>query len=335
MRTMKNLITTSLVIIMVLFMMSCDPCDPCDPDDPDCVECYVDNNAECTYAPNERLFNFGFENVTIFYSGKNAFFSGIDAAFSTHNNWDEWMANLRIYFEGDDATQRNATIVADLENPNNSVLKCEIISTNNGEKARVDFNYKDITCMREYHQTCKVYLPKPNMDHLQQYSESINWLTMFEFWTNKDMPKKFRVNAGLYKPAGAGEELVFRAKADEFNNPFNHNDYTPIWDEKATDFPVPFGQWLEIELYILEGDADNGRFYMAMTYEENSNKQTQVLFDINNYTTHSQENNQEGYTRIQPLKWYTNGDIVNHMKDGGYSLDVYWDDLVVHRNKQP
>ncbi len=87
-----------------------------------------------------------------------------------------------------------------------------------------------------------------------------------------------------------------------------------------------------MEVYILEGKGEEGRFFMSIT---NKRGVKTTLFDVKDYTLHPNEQCPDGFKNIQPLKWYTSDDISNFMKEGGYGLEVYWDDLEVYRNKKP
>ena len=67
--------------------------------------------------------------------------------------------------------------------------------------------------------------------------------------------------------------------------------------------------------------------YMSVTPDGGSE---QVLFNVVETTQHPKEKCPDGFTHVQPLKWYTSSELVEHMKTAGYSLEIYWDD----RSKQ-
>ncbi|NOQ72908.1 MAG: hypothetical protein GQ574_12945 [Crocinitomix sp.] len=102
------------------------------------------------------------------------------------------------------------------------------------------------------------------------------------------------------------------------------------WDQTNTTFPIPFGEWMEIELYLKEGGQSSGRFYMAVTPEGGTK---QVLFDITNNTQHEKEKCPDGFTHMQPLKLYTGDDLINYMRNNGKELSIYWDDWSFYVNK--
>ncbi len=305
-----------------------------------CKKQSINCGEPCSY-PNELLFNFGFENVSVIQDGNKAYITGVDTAFSNNNNWGDWqinpIGNLVINYEDGDISERKASIVSDPVNTNNNVLLFNISSPNvyNGKnpyKARIQMNFDNTSCIKEYYQKCRMYLPQPNMDYLKQYPESIYWLSVFEFWNNANWTKEkfpFRVTVGLSKESGVGKELFFTATADKDKS---IGGFEVIWKESAEHFTIPFGHWMEIELYILEGDENTGKFFMAVTPDGGTK---QILFDINNWTQHPNEKCPDGYTHFQPLKWYTSAELVNYMKAGGYALQIYWDDWRVYRNRTP
>ncbi len=306
--------------------------------------CQLDTcQLECG-STEELLFNFGFENVELTQIEDKAYISGIDLAYSDHNNWTDWRDNnfqkgkIRISYQDGVISERIAEIVNDPKNANNKVLHYNIMSPNVYQggipyKARIQMELHKTKCAKEYYQTCKIFFPKANMEHLQKYEKKISWLSIFEFWndvswTDKSTP--FRVTVGLYKERGLNENFIFKVKADKS---ISEGKYEALWSEKAYDIPIPFGVWLNIELYIKEGNEDEGRIYLAVLPENSNSKK--VVFDLTKLTQHPTEECPDGYTHIQPLKWYTSDEVVNHMKSGGYGLEIYWDDWAVSLNKQP
>ncbi len=344
---MKQLVFFANLIIALILIVKFSSCEiePVDPgDNTEIVETNCDQ--ECDSIEN-LLFNFGFESVQLTQAGTKAYFSGVDTAFPSQNNWEDWSSNsidgeIFIQYEEGDSTQRLAQIVCDPENANNNVLSFNIIEPHinianpfANNKSRVQLNFDNANCLKEYYQTCKMYFPTDEMNHLKQYSQGIYWLSIFEFWNNKNWGEEedfpFRITVGFYKKPGAGEDLVLRTKADQFDEN-NDREFDVIWEERATDFPISFGKWMDVEMYVLEGDETTGRFYLAITPEGESKI---VLFDKTGFTKHPDDDCPDGFKNIQPLKWYTNAAITNHMKNSGYALKMYWDDLVVYKNKEP
>lgn len=247
--------------------------------------------------------------------------------FTDHPN----IGTARINFADGDPAQRTAAIVAD-PNPlvsDNDVLMFRIFEPHQREgtrmKARVQLDIGGNTCITEVRQSVRLFLD-PELDILPQWNEQFGWFLLFEFWNNGDWTGErfpFRVTVNLRKDApGPVEHLYFNVKGDSKNN-CNYCKWQRLWDYTGTDFPVPFGSWMEIELSIREGDSESGRFIMAVTPDGG---ERHVVFDITGTTQHPDETCPDGFTHLQPLKLYTSGDLVEYVRESGRTVTVYWDD---------
>ena len=288
------------------------------------------------------IFQTNFEGSVITDEGNSARLSGRDMSLDSLSDWAtlEDHANIggvQIYYEDGTLTQRFAEITEDPINPDNQVLHFKItephIDAGGGKKkGRVQLTLSDNKCIREYYQTVKLYL-HPDMAYLKQWQEKITWLSLFGFWNNANWtgePYPFRVTLNLVKTTtGAADALYFQAKADHQSALGKWED---DWRVTAEDFSVPFGQWMDLELYIKEGDDDKGRFYLSVTLE---GEPKNVLFDITNNTQHADEECPDGFSHFQPLKFYTSDRLIRFMGDNGKNLDIYWDAWRVYLNREP
>lgn len=317
-------------VILILVALLLLVFNACGDDTPTPTSC----ESDCTYE-EELLFNGGFEFITLIQNGIKAYFSGIDQAFSTHNDWDAWTdEDLFIIYEEGETSQRLADIVPDPTNPNNNVLLTQITESHHPNRGRVQMNFYDNECLREYYQKIKVYFPTPNMEHLKTYENTIDFLSIFEYWNNKNWGSNsenpFRITVSLHKDSGVDNDFFFKVKADE-KTKFGP-DVDPTWQETNFTYNIPFGEWLEIEVYLLEGKGIEGSFYMSVTDANNGKTE---LFNINNHTVNPNDNCPDGFKHIQPIKLYVGKNIIDHMNEGGYPLEIYWDDLEIFKNKVP
>jgi len=333
------------LILSALLLLVFSACGDDDNPTPDCGDYDNSTPASCASSctdEEELIANGGFgDDVTIIQHCQYAYLSGIDQAYPTHSNWDELTnspcGNFRIAYEDGDAYQRLAEITPDPLDDTNSVIHLIVTEPHiNGQdikKGRCQLNFYGSNCLQEYYQTTKVFLPSANMEHLKTYENEVGFLTIFEVWNNKNwgnnVSNPFRIKVSLYKEPGTGNDFFFKVQGEKM--PVWGNDVV-LWEEINFTYPVPLGEWFEMELYLLEGKGNEGRFYMAIT-DDNNNKT--LLFDINNHTVHPNENDPDGFKHINPLKLYSGEHIINHMKDGGYPLEIYWDDLELFRNKVP
>lgn len=291
---------------------------------------------------SELIFQTQFNNCEIYEEYDNLDrISGIDTAFSYANNWDELdnhnnIGNFKISYEDGDRSQRYSEITDDPLNPGNKVLMFKIVEPHINEgfhkKGRVQANLNDNQCIKEFYQTVRLYL-HPDMEYLKQWQEKFYWLSLFEFWNNANFDRErnpFRVTVNLVKTEeGEVENIYFHAKGDR---DIRLGGWDPVWQETATAFSVPFGIWMNIELYIKEGDENNGKFFMAVTPD---NGVRHVVFDITNTTQHPREKYPDGYTHINALKFYTGDDLITFMKNNNKKLEIYWDDWSFYRNTHP
>lgn len=311
------------------------------------TSCRSEDSANCGYPctyQEELVFQTSFNNTTLVDAAwSKVDFFGTDTAFSSNSSWEGLnnhpnIGSIRISYEEGNNSQRIAQIVEDPDQPGNNVISFRILEPHIQEgskrKGRVQFNLNGNNCIREYYQKVKLKL-HPDMAHLLNYSERISWLSVFEFWNNADWTHEkfpFRVTVNLTKPyKGSGSEMYFHAKADYKTNAYT-SPWILLWAEEQLNYPVPFGIWMDIEVYIKEGDQNNGRFYMAITPEGQGSR---VLFDIYDITQHPEETCPDGFTQLNPLKLYTSDKLINYMKNNNKRLEVYWDDWTFYRNKQP
>lgn len=319
--------TTLLLLLTISITSSCDKKS---------INCKVACNSD-----EELLFQTGFNNTTLTNGDyENVEFSGTDLELADHNSWVDFIANpsvgyVEVGYEDGEDNQRIAQIVNDPDSAANKALSFKLmephIKEGSHQKGRVQVSVNDNQCIKEIYQTVRLKL-HPDMAYLMDWDIRVPWLTVFEFWNNatwSNEKKTFRVTVNLFKDAeGPVEEIHFHAKAD--HQACNVCEWKEDWGEEATHFAIPFGVWMEIELYLLEGDENNGRFYMAVTPEGQSKV---VVFDITNNTHHRKEKCPDGFTHFQPMKLYTSDEVINYMKDGGKSLELFWDDWKLYRNK--
>ena len=107
--------------------------------------------------------------------------------------------------------------------------------------------------------------------------------------------------------------------------------YTTLWDEINSAVKVPIGKWFTAEYYYKEGDKDNGRYYM--TIQPDGGKK-EIIFDVTHFTHNSEDQNPDGVTDFNPLKLYTSKGLIDFMRSNGKTLQIYWDDFKLWKNKR-
>ncbi|MCB9224234.1 MAG: hypothetical protein R2780_02295 [Crocinitomicaceae bacterium] len=306
-----------------------------------CKKKSINCGVECTYN-EELIFQTGFEGATLSNGEyENANFTGVDMAFNEKSDWSDLIDHPNIgfvevgYEDGSD-NQRSASIVDDPDSVGNKVLKFNIkeahIKEGSNKKGRVQLSVHDNKCIKELYEEISLKF-HPDLAYIKESSDKFYWFTLFEFWNNGAWTKEkntFRVSVNLYKEEGSGNEIYFRVKSDYKN--CKTCEWKEVWGETATAFPVIYGEWMHLELYLKEGDENNGRFMLSVTPEGGSKI---TLFDIINTTQHPKEKCPDGFTHFEVAKMYTSEDNINYMNSADKELSVFWDNLRLTINKQP
>lgn len=287
----------------------------------------------------ELIFHSGFEpNTHITIQGSNSGdISGIDNSVSPPNDWIEHFDNhpligdFTFQYEGGNDTMRLAEITVDPTNPLNNVLRFWIKHPNvDDTKGRVQANIYNNSDLNNVYYSTRLYLPS-DFNLLKDVGAEIKWLTIMEFWNDAHWMGSsfpFRITVNLQKIGAAPDSLRIGAHGQAYD--FATERYNQvIWDTTNTSFAVPVGKWMNIEVHFIEGDEANGRFYFAVTPE---NETKTVVLDINNFTHHPANPSPDGLGHFNPLKLYTSDDLINYVRDQGKLLNVYWDDFKIWKD---
>lgn len=272
---------------------------------------------------------------------------GRDLSVPPPNDWvqdidnSNQLGNFRVQYQGADTTRRLARIIPEPGNPDNRVLLFRInepwVNQFGSHLARVQANIYDtwpdshMEGIRELYQKVRLYMHE-DMEILKSYPHSIDWLTIFELWNNQtwdNVPYAFRITVGTGKPLPESRELYFMIEAEDYDT---ERGRMKIWNEMETGIPVPIGRWMTLEFYVREGNDETGRFYMAMTPEGGDKK---VIFDVRNYTHNTEDPDPTGIKFWNPMKLYTSSHLTSFVRDHGKSLQVYWDDLEIWKDRRP
>ncbi len=287
------------------------------------------------------LFRSGFEGDTrVVPAGADDALIGKDDSLPDRSDWVEDMGKavgftkIEIEYTGGDPSQRFGRVVPEPGNPDNHVLwfwlndgwKADMGAT----KARVQLDlYGREKGFPEFYQSVRVLLPGDWLG-LRTLPEKITWLTIAEFWNNvywvpPNNPTGFRIGVGIGKPTGDTSDLSFLLSAEDPRQ--KH-----VWRAPISPVKVPIGTWFTLEYYFKEGDNENGRFFMAVTPDGG---QREVVYDVTGWTQNTTDPAPDGITDWNPLKLYTSKEIVDHLRNQGKTLQIYWDDFELWENRQP
>jgi hypothetical protein len=235
-----------------------------------------------------------------------------------------------LQFEGGDPGQRRAAIVEDPVRPGNRVLEFSVTEPNvtspdgTRRKSRVQMNVYGNTSLREVYQTVRVRLGA-GLGLLKEFPDPVRWFTLSEWWNNAGWTgdvHPFRITVDLVS-AGPGKGLHLSARATVKPQ---HDDVWSrlVWHQTDSRVEVPIEQWMRIEYYFREGDAQTGRFMVRLTVDGAA---PVTVIDVNNFTHHPDDDKANGLGHFNPAKLYTSRALTDHVRQRGGSLMVMWDDL--------
>lgn len=300
------------------------------------LSCAMENQISKTQA--ELLFQSGFEpNSKVIPKGSDADIVGVDNSVDVKNDWTNDLDNFNLQYQGGDSTQRFAKIIQEPGNPENHVLQFWLNEPNvGGKKGRIQANLYGGEGLKEFYQSERVFLHN-DFNTVRTFPDEIHWLTIAEFWNNitwrQNVPNRYRLTLGIGKPVKDESDLYFIVDGQDcelFED--NSQKYTTLWSEINQEVAVPIGKWFTLEYYYKEGDAKNGRFYMTIQPDGEEKK---VIFDLIHITHNSEDQNPDGVSDFNPLKLYTSKKLIDYMNSNNKTLQIYWDDFKLWKNKIP
>jgi hypothetical protein len=306
--------------------------------------CSSEPQSQTKTSDAELIFQSGFENDSrIINRNGDSDLVGADKSLTTHNDWLDDLdnhpaiGNFNIQYQGGDSTMRYARIIAEPGNPQNQVLHFWLDQPNvDGKKGRIQGNLYGNEGIKSVYQSVRMFL-HDDFHTVRTYPKEIHWLTIAEFWNNitwsQTVPYRFRISLGIGKPTAEESDLYFILDGQDCELFADGSQkYTTIWSERNTDIKVPIGEWFTMDYYYKEGNHENGRFYLSITPEGG---QKQVIFDVKKTTHNTQDPNPDGLGHFNPIKLYTSKGLIDHMTAQGKTLQIYWDDLKLWKDKTP
>jgi hypothetical protein len=292
----------------------------------------------------ELVFQSGFEpDSKVIPRGSDADIIGVDHSTPSHNDWvedldnDPDIGNFYLQYQGGDSSMRYARIIPEPGNPDNHILHFWLNEPNvDGKKGRIQANLHANAGMKEFYQSARVFLHE-DFNTVRTYPDRIHWLTIAEYWNNitwrQSVPFGFRITLGIGKPVKGNSDLYFILDAQDcqlFED--GSQKYTTIWAETNETEKVPIGEWFRLEYYYKEGNEKEGRYYLSLTIDGG---EEQVIFDLNKITHNTKDPAPDGVSDFHPFKLYTSKGLIDYMNSMGKTLQIYWDDFKLWKDKRP
>ena len=292
----------------------------------------------------ELIFQSGFEaNSSVIKKGNDADITGKDLSVKNRNDWAEdfdnhpEVGNFNLQYQGGDDSQRFAKIIPEPGNPKNHVLHFWLNEPNvEGKKGRIQANIYGGKGWKEFYQTVRIFLHE-DFETVKTFPDEIHWLTIAEYWNNitwsQSVPNRYRLTLGIGKPEKGESNLFFIVDGQDcelFEN--GSQKYTTIWSAINKQVQVPIGKWFTAEYYYKEGNQSTGRYFMSI---QPDGEEKTVVFDLTEFTHNSQDKNPDGVSDFNPIKLYTSKKLIDFMRENGKTLQMYWDDFSIWKNKRP
>ena len=290
------------------------------------------------------IFHSGFEpDSKVVPSGTEADIVGADHSLQDHNDWIADLDNnpdigsFSLQYQGGDSTQRYAKIIPEPGNPTNHVLQFWLNDANvEASKGRIQGNLYGNKGMKEFYQSERIFLPA-DFNTVRTFPAIINWLTIAEFWNNitwsQTVPYGFRITLGIGKPVANESDLYFILDGQNCDLATDGSQkYTTLWSETNQKQKVPIGKWFTLEYYYKEGNAENGKFFMTIQ-PDGADKVS--IFDLTTITHNSKDSSPDGVTDFNPIKLYTSKPLIDYMRSQHKTLQIYWDDFNLWKDKRP
>jgi hypothetical protein len=249
------------------------------------------------------------DNLPVLPGGQLLFKSGFEPDVYIYGNSDDirgkdimdWQTDLEGYPQvdhfslnmiGESPTYAFADLVSDPEDAGNRVLYFQLNdndpATPHTTRTQNEWNFESTgETFDQGYIRYRVYW-HPDLNLLSQYSGSISWFTIMEWWElhndskDGDGAGQCRWTLSFNKDSGSGQPLYWALTA-EYMQPASAM-FDDIWPKQTnSSVPVPIGQWCTFEVFFKWGDASSGRIWVAIKPDGGSRK---VIFDVRNYTRH-------------------------------------------------
>jgi len=292
----------------------------------------------------ELIFQSGFEpGSTVIPRNGDSDIVGKDKSFKTENDWVKDfdnhpdVGNFNLQYQGGNESQRFAKIIPEPGNPENHVLHFWLNEPNvKGRKGRIQANIYGGTGWKEFYQSVRIFLHE-DFQTVKTFPDEIHWLTIAEYWNNitwsQTVTNRYRLTLGIGKPEKGEGDLYFIVDGQDcqlFEN--GSQKYTTLWSEINKNVKVPIGKWFTAAYYYKEGDHKTGRYCMSIQPEGEEKK---VVFDLTRFTHNTSDPNPDGVSDFNPIKLYTSKKLIDYMRSNEKTLQIYWDDFKLWKNRRP
>lgn len=198
-------------------------------------------------------------------------------------------------------------------------------------RAQMTVSYKSTMNIPVYHTSHRMYM-NPDLKYLEQYNGIADWFSLVEIWTKQDPNMdgdpagSARWGLSLHKGSAVGSPLYWHLYG-EYMQPASLK-YQDFWAYDNKSFPVPFGQWFTLDIYLVRGTGSAGQFKITVTPDGGA---TTTVFNVNGTTEYP--NRPDLYLDSwQPFKLYIGDPWLSWMTNNGKYMSIYYNDYKWYKN---
>lgn len=288
------------------------------------------------------LFRSGFEPDTCLEGESSGWIDirGIDRTAPPPNDWENdfrkgSLGSFRFQYAGGDVSQRRVSLESDPNNSSNRVLRYWMRHVNvrpnasYGGKGRIQACIAGNKNLKNFYYRVRIFFHS-DWQHLRDWDEEMGWFILSEFWNNANWTNEgypFRIHVTVSNDAESDNALRFGVGAETYRDGWRR-----LWHKDNVEFEIPLEQWLTAEVYLQEGLGRDGRFYLAMTTEDDKKH---VIFDVRDTTHHPNDPHPDGFTQFNPMKMYTHNKNIHRVRECGGALCIDWDDFELWVDRKP
>ena len=190
-------------------------------------------------------------------------------------------------------------------------------------KGRIQLDFVDVNKTSLF-QRYRFYF-HPDVALYRQFPKRSNWLNLSAMWMGrawKGHKYPFKLSLIIFKPNGVGTALYFSAGGGRFaGGIIGRGKWKDVWYKVATNFEVPVGEWIDVEVGYKTGDRKMGRYYMGV--KRKNDKAFTTIFDVADWTYHPKSQKPVPIINVNPLKLYSSSHIIDFIRNNGGVGQVY------------
>jgi hypothetical protein len=324
---MKRSISILLVAVLFAFTIRCAEEDIIDPPQKSQTSNSV-SKTNTTTAVVDTYFQGDMQGVTVTRSGSGYKFNG----------WSGLYTQVKDIYLNDLASSDKYAyqqMVLDPTGTGRTVMMGRILDSDPTQpatsRAQMTISYKSTTNLSVYHTSHRMYI-HPDLKYIEQYPGVADWFSIFEIWNAHDSKMdgdgagSARWGLSLHKASTVGSPLFWHLYG-EYMQPASLK-YQDFWAYDNKTFPIPFGKWFTLDIYLKRGTGSTGQMIVKVTPDGGT---TTTVFNVAGTTMYPNRSDLllEDW---QPFKLYIGDQWMDWMRGKGKYMAIYYNDYKWFKN---